>query len=114
MRSGPFIDLSLGVSVAAGNFHGSFEHPHCLAETSAYGTGFDQGPTAKTESWVPKALPIPRASPTAVPTVASVEPIQVSKTCKPETPSDPDFDGALYSAKAFGIATTLVTVGALV
>ena len=27
---------------------------------------------------------------------------------------DPGFDGALYSAKAFGIATTLVTIGAFV
>ena len=27
---------------------------------------------------------------------------------------DPGFNGALYSAKAFGIATTLVTIGAFV
>jgi len=58
--------------------------------------------------------PIPRASSTAVPTAVRVEPIQVSKTCKSELPSDLGFNGASYSAKAFGIATTLVTVGAFV
>ena len=50
----------------------------------------------------------------AVPASARVEPIQVPKPSKAETPSDPGFNYALYSAKAFGIATTLVTVGAFV
>ena len=45
---------------------------------------------------------------------ARVEPTQVSKSSEAEVFADPGFNGAFYSAKAFGIATTLVTVGAFV
>ena len=51
---------------------------------------------------------------TAVPAAARFEPIQTPEIPKAETPADPGFNGALYSAKAFGIATTLVTIGAFV
>jgi len=39
--------LPHSLSVVAGNIYGSFERPHCFAETSAGGAGFDQGPTAE-------------------------------------------------------------------
>jgi len=42
--------LPLSVFVVVGNLHGSFERPHCLTETSADGTGFDQGATPEAES----------------------------------------------------------------
>jgi hypothetical protein len=59
--------------------------------------------------------PIPRPGPTtAVPAAARVEPVQVSETLKVETPVDPGFSGALYWARAFGIATAFVTVGAFI
>ena len=45
---------------------------------------------------------------------AHLEPIQALKIPKAETLVNPGFNGALYSAKAFGIATTLVTIGAFV
>ncbi|KAF9652381.1 hypothetical protein BDM02DRAFT_3109402 [Thelephora ganbajun] len=59
---------------------------------------------------------IPRASPTTAVPTARVEPIraQAPKTPKAETLPDPGFNSALYSAKAFGVATTLVTVGAFI
>ena len=49
-----------------------------------------------------------------MPTAARLEPIQAPKIPNAETLVDPGFNGALYSAKAFGIATTLVTIGAFV
>ncbi|KAF9788571.1 hypothetical protein BJ322DRAFT_1049749 [Thelephora terrestris] len=59
--------------------------------------------------------PIPRAGPTtAMPAAPRVDPIHVSNAPKAETPVDPGFNSALYSAKAFGVATTLATVGAFV
>ena len=42
--------LPLSVFVIVGNLHGRFEHPHCFAETSANGAGFDQGATPEAES----------------------------------------------------------------
>ena len=47
-------------------------------------------------------------------TTTRVEPIQIPKTHGADVSVDPGFNGAFYSAKAFGIATTLVTVGAFV
>lgn len=47
-------------------------------------------------------------------TAARVEPTQIPKTPGADVSVDPGFNGAFYSAKAFGIATTLVTVGAFV
>lgn len=59
--------------------------------------------------------PITRAShSTVVPVAARVEPIRVPKTSEAEVPSDPGFNCALHSAKAFGIATAYVTIGAFV
>lgn len=60
--------------------------------------------------------PTPRASSTTVASVAPrVEPVQVPKITKAEEAfADPGFNGALYSAKAFGIATTFVAIGAFV
>lgn len=60
--------------------------------------------------------PLPRASPTTVaPLAPRVEPIQVPKVEKAaEALADTSFNGALYSAKAFGIATVFVTIGAFV
>lgn len=56
--------------------------------------------------------PTPRANPTTVvPAAPRVEPIQVPKA---EALADPGFNGVFYSAKAFGIATTFVTIGAFV
>ena len=46
--SNPFACLS--VSIVAGDLHCSIERPHCFAETSQGGTGFDQGPATETES----------------------------------------------------------------
>ena len=59
--------------------------------------------------------PIPRASPTATaPPVPRVGPVQVPNVVKAEAVTDTGFNGALYSAKAFGIATIFVTIGAFV
>jgi len=59
--------------------------------------------------------PIPRPSPTTPASVAArVEPSQVLRNPKAEALVDPGFNGALYSAKAFGIATALVTLGGFV
>ena len=59
--------------------------------------------------------PTSRTSPTTVVSAApQVEPIQVPKIPKAEALEDPRFNGALYSAKAFGIATAFVTIGAFV
>ena len=49
-----------------------------------------------------------------MPTAARPEPIQAPKVPKAETLVNPGFNGALYSAKAFGIAAALVTIGAFV
>lgn len=59
--------------------------------------------------------PIPRANPTiVVPASPRVEPIRVQKGPEEEALAGASFNGALYSAKAFGIATTFVTIGAFV
>lgn len=49
-----------------------------------------------------------------MPVAPRVEPIHVPKTSKAEALEDPDFNSALFTAKAFGIATTFVAVGAFV
>lgn len=60
--------------------------------------------------------PIPRAGPTTTAPAAApcVESTLTPRIPKAETPSDPGFNCALYSAKAFGIATAFVTMGAFV
>ena len=59
--------------------------------------------------------PTLRASPTAVaPPTPRVDPVQAQKVPKAEALADSSFNGPLYSAKAFGIATTCVTIGAFV
>ena len=103
----PFTCLSqLGISTVA------LSVPVVLLRRQRAARALTKAPPPRRKAWPP---PTPRAGPTtAVPAAARVEPIQVPKPSKAEIPSDSDFNGAFYSAKAFGIATALVTMGAFI
>lgn len=98
--------LQLGVSTVA------LSVPIVLLKRQRAARALTKAPSPRRRAGPP---PISRPSPTtAVPAAARPEPIRASEIHKAETLVDPGFNGALYSAKAFGIATTLVTVGAFV